>query len=170
MRNGFLNVAERMISVTHNLAALLLATAAVLVFWQVVTRFVLGDASAWSEVLARGVVIWMVFLGAGAGFRLSAMIPLEFVRSVLPQNFQRVVIFIVMLLNLIFLGVLIWFGTAMAIRVSSQQVAMLGVPISWFYAALPVGAVLALPGVVLEYLKPMEDVRDEAETSAEQIQ
>ena len=162
MHKTALNVAEGLIRLTHNLAALLLALAALLVFWQVVTRFLLGDAAAWSEVLARGVVIWMVFLVAGAGFRLSAMIPLEFVRSVLPAHLQRVVGFVVMALILAFLGVLVWFGTAMAIRVSTQQVAMLGVPISWFYAAIPVGAALALPGVLLEFFRPIDGVRGEA--------
>ncbi|MBO0903533.1 TRAP transporter small permease [Jiella sonneratiae] len=162
MRKIAVNAAERLIALTHNLAAVLLAVAALLVFWQVVTRFLLGDAAAWSEVLARGVVIWMVFLVAGAGFRLSAMIPLEFVRSVLPDTLQRVVGFVVMALILVFLGVLIWFGTAMAIRVSTQQVAMLGVPISWFYAAIPLGAALAVPGVLLEFFRPIDELRDAA--------
>lgn len=155
MRYRLTAAAEGLIRITHNLAALLLALATALVFWQVVTRFVLGDAAAWSEVLARGVVIWMVFLVAGAGFRLSAMIPLEFVRSVLPQRLQRIVSFIVLILILVFLGVIGWYGTLMAIRVSTQQVAMLNIPISWFYAALPVGAVLAIPGAILEFLRPV---------------
>lgn len=170
MRKTAFNVFERVISLTHNLAAALLALATVLVFWQVVTRFLLGDAAAWSEVLARGVVIWMVFLVAGAGFRLSAMIPLEFVRSVLPDHLQRVVGFVVMALILAFLGVLVWYGTAMTIRVSTQQVAMLGVPISCFYAAIPVGAALAVPGVLLEFFRPIDDVRGEAAARDEVIE
>ncbi|MFY0735114.1 TRAP transporter small permease [Aurantimonas sp. NFXS3] len=161
MRKAVLTAAEKLTVLTHNLSALLLALATALVFWQVVTRFVLGDAAAWSEVLARGVVIWMVFLVAGAGFRLSAMIPLEFVRSVLPDRMQRSVSFIVLLGILAFLGVLTWFGVLMTIRVSTQQVAMLNIPISWLYAAIPVGAVLAIPGAILEFLRPIEPSRAE---------
>ena len=161
MRNFLISAGERLTTLTHNLAALLMAAAMCLVFWQVVTRFVLNDAAAWSEVLARGIVIWMVFLVAGAGFRLSAMIPLEFVRSVLPDRMQRVVSFIVLCLILTFLAIISWFGTMMAIRVSTQQVAMLNVPISWFYAALPVGAVLAMPGAILEFIRPIETPRED---------
>ena len=161
MRNLLETAGERLTAFTHNLAAILMAVAMCLVFWQVVTRFVLHDAAAWSEVLARGIVIWMVFLVAGAGFRLSAMIPLEFVRSALPDRMQRVVSFVVLCLILTFLAVLAWFGTMMAIRVSNQQVAMLNVPISWFYAALPVGAVLAIPGAILEFVRPVNAPIDE---------
>ena len=161
MRHQLTAAAEGLIRVTHNLAALLLALATALVFWQVITRFILGDAAAWSEVLARGVVIWMVFLVAGAGFRLSAMIPLEFVRSVLPDRIQRGVSLVVLLLILVFLGVLGWYGTLMAMRVSGQQVAMLNIPIAWFYAALPVGAVLAVPGAILEFLHPVDTPRED---------
>lgn len=150
-------VSEVTTTLTSNIAASLMAVATALVFWQVVTRFILGDAAAWSEVLARGVVIWMVFLVAGAAFRLGAMIPLEFLRSVLPPRGRKIVLLVVTSLILLMLGILAWFGTQMAIRVSGQQIAMIDLPYSWFYAAIPVGAVLAMPGVLLAYFAPVDD-------------
>lgn len=160
MRQTARLAAERLISLTHNLAALLMAVAAALVFWQVVTRFLLDHAAGWSEVAARGAVVWMVFVAAGAGFRLAAMIPLEFLRSVLPPGPKRVVMVAVTALTLIFLLILAWYGTAMAIRVSGQRIAMLGVSMSWFYAAIPVGSLLAIPGVLLAHFAPV-DLPDE---------
>ena len=53
MTNAARKAAEWLMSLTHNLAALLLAIASVLVIWQVFTRFVLGSASGWSEVASR---------------------------------------------------------------------------------------------------------------------
>lgn len=162
MRKAATTAGEILISITHNLAALLLAAATVLVFIQVVTRFILGDSAAWTEVMARGVVIWMVFLVAGAGFRLGAMIPLEFLRSVLPDNLRRVVMWIVTILTLVFLLVLGWYGYQMAWRVRHQSIAMLGFPISYFYAAIPVGALLAIPGVLLAQFHPVELPQEDA--------
>ena len=57
---------ERFVSLTHNIAAALLAISAILVFTQVVSRFVGGHSLAWTEILARGTVIWMVFMAACA--------------------------------------------------------------------------------------------------------
>jgi TRAP-type C4-dicarboxylate transport system permease small subunit len=59
-------------------------------------------------------------------------------------------------LTLLALGVLIWYGTQMTMRVRTQQIAMLNLPMSWFYAAIPVGALLAIPGVLLAYFNPVE--------------
>lgn len=162
MRQTFRLAAERLISTTHNLAALLLAVATVLVFYQVVTRFLIGHSAGWSEVAARGAVVWMVFIAAGAGFRLAAMIPLEFLRSVLPPGPKRLVMAVVTLLTLTFLLVLVWYGTAMTLRVSTQQIAMLDIPISWFYAAIPVGSLLAIPGVILAHFAPITRPDEEA--------
>lgn len=147
---------------THNLAALLLALATVLVTYQVITRFLLGHAAGWSEVAARGAVVWMVFMAAGAGFRLAAMIPLEFLRSVLPPGPKRLVMAVVTALTLVFLGILVWYGTAMTIRVSTQRIAMLDMPISWLYAAIPVGSLLAIPGVILAHFAPVTRPDEEA--------
>lgn len=156
MHDALRSFGEGLTRLTHSIAAALLAIATALVFWQVVTRFLIGDAAAWSEVLARGVIIWMVFLVAGAAFRLGAMIPLEFLRSVLPPNLRKVVMVVVTGLTLLALGVLAWYGLQMTIRVSSQNIAMLNQPMSWFYAAIPVGAVLAIPGVLLAYFAPVD--------------
>ena len=44
--NSLASMSESLIRTTHNLAAILLAVASVLVFYQVITRFILGDAAA----------------------------------------------------------------------------------------------------------------------------
>jgi len=151
--HNFERFCEAIVRLAHNLAASLLALATVLVFIQVVTRFVLGDAAVWSEITARGVIIWSTFLVIAAGFRLGLMIPIDFVRSLLPARGQLWVLRLVTFLTLVFLGVLVWQGWAMTERVLNQRVAMLGVSMSYFYAALPVGALMAIPGVVLRQLE-----------------
>ncbi len=156
MRATLARVGEGIVSLTHNLAAILLAIATVLVSLQVVTRFVFNDPASWTEIVARGLVIWMVFMVAAAGFRYSAMIPLEFIRNVVPPAIKRGVMAVVFGLVLVFLAILIWYGTRMAIRVSGQQIAMLDIPMAWFYAAIPVGSLLAVPGVILAHFSPKE--------------
>ncbi|WP_378946119.1 TRAP transporter small permease [Paracoccus sp. R86501] len=144
---------EAIVRIAHNLSALLLAVATALVFFQVVTRFVLGDAAGWSEVLARGLIVWSTLLAAAAGFRLGAMIPIDFLRSLLPAGLQIWVIRLVTVLTLTLLVILVWQGWAMTMRVQAQRVAMLGTSMSWFYAAIPVGALAAIAGVILHHLE-----------------
>lgn len=159
------NAAEWLMSLTHNIAALLLAVASGLVIWQVFTRFVLGSASGWSEVASRAVVIWMVFIAAGVAFRTGAMISLEFISGVLPPRARRAVMWLVAGLSLLFLGLLGWYGAMMALRVQNQQVAMLGVSMSWLYAAIPTGCLIAIPGVILGLIDPPPRPEDQEGTA-----
>ncbi|SNY91658.1 TRAP-type C4-dicarboxylate transport system, small permease component [Cohaesibacter sp. ES.047] len=145
--------AEWFVRLMHNLSAILLGLAVILVFVQVVTRFLLGDAAVWTEVLARGLIIWSTFLVAGAAFRFGTMIPIDFIRSLLPPKPQIWMTRLVTLLCLIFMGVLFWYGLAMAQRVINQRVAMLDFSMSVFYLAIPLGALFAVPGLLLRHLE-----------------
>ena len=147
-----IKVSDIIIRLTHYLAAAMLAVAAALVFYQVLTRFILNDAAVWSEVLARAVIVWGVFLIMGPAIRHGKMIPIDVLRSLLPQDKQIWIIRIVTAAIALFLCILIWYGYKMTLRVMNQQVAMLNVSVAWFYVAIPVGAVLALPGLFLAHV------------------
>ena len=150
--NYLIKVSDIIIRITHNLAAAMLAVAAFLVFYQVLTRFILNDAAVWSEVLARAVIVWGVFLIMGPAIRYGKMIPIDVLRSLLPQDKQIWIIRIVTAAITLFLCILIWYGYKMTLRVMNQQVAMLNVSVAWFYVAIPIGALLALPGLFLAHL------------------
>ena len=87
------------------------------------------------------------------------MIPLEFIRDVVPAPIRSLVLWSVFLLTLVFLFVMSWYGTQMALRVANQKIAMLGFSMAWFYAAIPVGCVCALPGVIIGHFFPIADDR-----------
>ncbi|MQM38617.1 hypothetical protein KBTX_02630 [wastewater metagenome] len=135
------------------LAAVAMLTGAVcLAFYQVVTRFLLEAPSTWSEVSARSLMIWCVFLGAAASFRTGSMMAVEAVYSLVPARWHLSLEALIGLLCIVFLLVLVWYGGALTYRVRFQTLSGLGVSISWVYAALPVGGVFALLAVVSRLL------------------
>lgn len=133
-------------------AVLMLIVSVALGFYQVMTRFVFDAPSTWSEVISRSAMIWCVFLGAAAGFRGGFMMSVEVIYKLVPR--RRLV-----WLELLIAGccatvlvVLIYYGTAMTLRVRSQMLSGLEVSIAWAYAAMPVGASFALVAVVARLL------------------
>jgi TRAP-type C4-dicarboxylate transport system permease small subunit len=129
-------------------AVVMLVISVTLGFYQVLTRFVFDAPSTWSEVISRSTMIWCVFLGAAPGFRGGFMMSVEVIYKLVPgRKLVWVELFIASCCALVLL-VLIYFGTAMAIRVQSQMLAGLGISIAWAYAAMPVGAGFALIAVV----------------------
>lgn len=131
--------------------ATLLALMALITMWQVVTRFVLQQPSTWSELTARSLMIWMVYLGLAVVLRSGSLIAIEVLMAAIPHRLRQVVTIAIAAVTLSVLVVMTWYGWTMAARVSAQAIAgvtnpFTGDPISiaWVYAAIPCGAALAI--------------------------
>lgn len=118
------------------------------VLWQVFTRFVLGDASSFTEEAARFLLIWISLLGAAyvTGKRRHLAIDL------LPQRFdgvrrRRIEAVIDGCILFFALVVLVGGGTRLVwvTLYLGQSSAALGLPLGVVYAALPIsGGLMAL--------------------------
>ena len=155
---------------SYNTAALLLAFASVLVFYQVLTRFLLGDSATWTEILARGIIVWVVFLGSAATFRQGAMISIMALAGALPIRANLWVQRGVTLLVLIFLWVLVWYGYLMTVRVSHQTISMIEISMAWFYAAIPIGSACAMIAVLTRHLEIEMNPAQAAEITFEEAE
>jgi len=149
---------------TLRAAMALLILAACVSLYQVVTRFVFEEPSTWSEVTARSLTIWMVYLGMAVAFRTGALMAVEFVFNRLHGSARVVLIAGITGLSLGVLLVMAWFGWEMVGRVKFQMLAGVenpltgeGISIALVYAAVPVGAVLAIVGLLA---RAVEQVRD----------
>jgi TRAP-type C4-dicarboxylate transport system permease small subunit len=153
----FLAIERRLTRTALELAIVAMAIVVALTFYQVITRFVLGHPSAWSEVAARAAMIWMVFLGLAAAFRQGTMIAVDFLVDISPNGMRRILFVIIAVASLIFLAILIWYGWGMTMRVRNQNLAGLQITIAWVYAALPVGSALAVLGVIGRLIEVMNE-------------
>ena len=134
---------------------LLLALMSVITLWQVITRFVLEQPSTWSEVAARSLMIWMVYLGLAVVLRSGTLIAIDVLMERLTPPMRKALSALIALVTLCVLGVMVWAGWAMASRTVSQSIAGLFNPftgdpvsISLVYAAIPVGAALSAVAVI----------------------
>jgi len=125
------------------LIVLLLAMACI-VFANVVLRYTTGDSIVWAEEVARHMMIWVTFLGAGLVLRFGGHVAIDNLHRVVGTRRAR------MLRRLIVLGLALFF-VVMAVASSQyvyatrfQTTAATDIPISYIYAAMPVGFVLML--------------------------
>lgn len=155
--SGFMRVERVTTRIALVLAVTLLALAATLAFYQVITRFVFNAPSMWSEVASRSLIIWAVFLGAAAAFRSDEMMRVEIIYSLLPPRWHWLLETLIAALCLTFFVVLAWYSAQMGYRVRNQTVAGLDVSIAWAYSALPVGSVFGIIAVIARYLQRVTD-------------
>lgn len=137
-------------------------------FWQVLTRFVFEAPADWTEVLTRALLIWSVLLGLALAFRHGAMLGVDLLRNLLGRLQRRWLALLNGLIALTctgFLGFLAWIGVQMTWRVRFQTVPSLDIPISWVYAAIPVGATLAAIAVLARLAEgtPEAELRNDAQ-------
>jgi TRAP-type C4-dicarboxylate transport system permease small subunit len=163
MKSAFLAFESRLTALSMALACAMLAIAACLGMYQIVTRFVLEQPAEWSEVLIRFALIWMVFLGLPAAFRMGSMVSIDLMHRLSPPAFRRVLEALIALVSIALLVVIIWYGWDYAQRGKVQTMAGLeAYSMFWAYAALPVGSVIAVFGVIGNFLDPR---REELETA-----
>ncbi len=160
MKTYFLAIERRLTALIIVIACLLLGIASTLGMYQVLTRFIFGQPSTWSEIAIRLVIIWMVMFGVVVAFREGAQVSVDLMYR-LSGRYQRPLHCLITLISVLFLGVIIWYGIDIAWRVRFQEIAGLEfLPMSIGYAALPVGATFAIIAVIANYLDPRHSELD----------
>ena len=163
MKSAFLTLDRWATGLAMLIACLMLVVASALGVFQIFTRFVIEAPAEWSEILIRISLIWMVFLGVPAAFRQGAMVSVDVLYRWSPPPMRRVLDWVVCLAALALVGVIIWWGWDYARRGSVQSMAGLeSVSMFWAYAALPVGGLFCVVGIVANLIDPK---RNELETA-----
>ena len=122
----------------------LLAAMAIIIFSNVVLRYATNQSIEWAEEVARYMMVWLTFLGAGPVLRYGGHIAVDNFQDSLPTQWARVVrLFIAVLLTGFFVFI-IWYGLIYVDRVQYQMTPTTQVSMSWVYGAMPAGGVLLL--------------------------
>lgn len=158
----FLDIESRVTGFMLTLACLLLAVAACLGLYQVITRFVFSEPSSWTEVGIRVALIWMVLLGTVMAFRQGALVSVDLMYRLSRGAWQKVLRFLITAVTVVFLLVLVVYGADITWRVRFQELAGLEISISWAYLALPVGALFSVVAVLANYFDPRHEELDTA--------
>ena len=132
MIKTFLALERRVTSAMLGLACLLMALAATLGIYQVLTRFVLSEPSTWSEVGIRMTLIWMVMLGTVAAFRQGALVSVDLLFRLSRGAWRRVLHVLITSVTVAFLAVLVWYGADIAWNFEKFLVGKDGVAVQRF--------------------------------------
>lgn len=155
MKDNFLRLERWTSGFALYAACAMLAIAASLGVFQIITRFVLEIPAEWTEVLIRFSLIWMVFLGIPMAFRQGAMVSVDVLYRWSPPRIKRVLDFVVCFAALALVAVIVWWGWDYANRGKVQTMSGLeSVSMFWAYLALPVGGVLSMIGIIANLLDP----------------
>lgn len=127
----------------------LLASASLILFANVVARYVFNWGVPWAEELVRYEIIWMVFIGGSVAVRKGIHIGIDILATVSPPKTQTVIHLVINAISLLFCVFLtvIGFDLISQTKMSGQVAPALQVPIWIVQMAIPIpigGSLMAL--------------------------
>ena len=114
------------------------------VFLQFFTRYILNDSMAWTEEIARYLLIWLTFIGSATAMRRGTHIGVEAVMHFLPGHIGTFFRFGVDIITVGFIALLCWFSIIVAERMQIQTMMVIEWPMSIVYAGVAFGCFLML--------------------------
>ncbi len=115
---------------------------AVVVFLQFFTRYILNDSLAWTEEIARYLLMALTFVGSATAARRGAHISVDFLLLALPEGARRRARMAVAALTIGFFAMLTWLCWQVAAAMRFQPMVVVDWPLSYVYWAILAGIVL----------------------------
>ena len=142
---GYLAGLERgFVLFNQGLIVLLMASMAVLVFANVLMRYVFNQSIFWVEEFTQIQMIWVAYLGAGLALREGRHVAVDMLQDLLPAPLRKVVRGFIALAMALFLITLFVLGLQIAEFTWEQETPAMGLPAGLPYLGIPIGAAAML--------------------------
>ncbi|MDR3176471.1 MAG: TRAP transporter small permease [Desulfovibrio sp.] len=143
---------------------------AVLVFFQVVFRYAVEMPLAWTEELARYLLIWATYLGASIAFYDGTHINATLLVDVFPVRIQAAFLLLADAACLVFLGVFVYEGfivTRRIFQLGQFSPSLPWLPVGLVYLIIPVGCLFMGLNVLTYALRHLAAIRSGTESGTE---
>lgn len=127
--------------INYHLIIFLFSVQVLVVFSQVIWRFVFNDPFPWSEELARYLQVWIILLTSTVCIQKSKHLAIDYLTYRLSFKLQRLFKLISMLGITSYILVVIIFGIQFIVLVGAQKTPALQVPIGLIYSAFPIAGI-----------------------------
>jgi len=146
-------------SILYGFSVVAMSVMLVIIFAQVVTRYLFNYTPEWSEELARFLFVWVVFLGSALIMGESGHLAVQF----LPDKFKgkafgTILDVIINVCGYVFIILLLTQGWKMTSIMTFQRAPGLDIPMSWVYVIIPVSCVLMLLYLFRETLRIFRNI------------
>ena len=156
---------KKLNKVLEYILAFLVVVMVVGCFWQIFTRFVLNNASSWTEELLRYALIWLTMLGVPYAYGKEQHISIGFITSTFTKKGSlRNKIFIEILVLFLSAFVLIAGGIMVTINAVGQLSPAMGIPLQFYYVGVPICGVLMIiysGERLIRFVKELKETKEE---------
>ena len=109
------------------------------VFYQFFTRYVMNDSAAWTEEIARYLLMSTVFVAVAAAVRRTRHIHVDFLYRLIPAGAGRVLSTVVDVGRIVFFAIAVGLTIQMMMRMGSLQMTIIDLPMNIIYGICAFG-------------------------------
>lgn len=141
----FKKIEEGFVGVTMILVLVLLTV-------NIILRFFFSAGISWSEEFIRYAIIYITFIGGAICFRRGVHVGIDVFMEYLSKRGQKVLQIILNVLAIIFMVLLIKYGTDLVLfsKGTGQLAPALQIKMYWAYLAIPIGSLLSLIHLMIQ--------------------
>lgn len=131
---------------TIGLLAAIVVVVAAGVWW----RYVINDSIAWTEEVAKYLMVWMTFTGAPIALKYGRHVGIEVLPNSFPARLRQATYAIIYLIVLLVMTALTYYGYNLAINAAPQTAANFKMSLLYVYISMPIGTAIMFV-VALEF-------------------
>jgi TRAP-type C4-dicarboxylate transport system permease small subunit len=144
------------VRVNQWLIGLMMGVMFVLVFINVVTRYIFGFSFATTEEISTFLMIWITYIGAGLALREGRLAAIDLFQDLLPVKLRPAMRASLGVAILVFFGILAYYGFKMVQFGWAQETWATQIPRGIPYLAIPIGAAVFGLHLVLMFREWMD--------------
>jgi C4-dicarboxylate transporter DctQ subunit len=156
-----MNAVDNVLSrIEECIVAVGISSASVVLFVNVVLRYVFNSGWEWAEEVARYTIVWLVFLGGSICARKGMHLAVDALTVRMKPGGQRAVRIVVDAVCIVFCAFLVVCGKDLVdlARETEQLTAALEIPIYWVYLAIPTGGALMAVRFAQDLVKAVKGI------------
>lgn len=140
------------------LCGTMIAVMAIVVFLQVIFRFILKASLPWSEEVSRYLQVYITYFGTAYGIRTGAHLGIEAFTLLLPKPVRRVLAVFVQVISVFVCSLILKFGVDIVrTQMISRQVSpAMHIPMWMIYIAIPIGMGLCIIRYIIEIIREIK--------------
>ncbi len=144
----------------ENIIGIGLLGSVLLVFVNVLLRYILNSSSTWIEEIVRYLIIWITFIGSAVCFRNMSHMGIDLIFSFVKGGVKKAVEIYIIIASIAFMSFLLKYGIDLFLftQASGQITPALGIKLHWIYIGIPFGAALSILELAQLLFKKFKEV------------
>lgn len=138
---------------------LMFAVMVLVIFFQVIMRYIFNNSLPWSEELGKFLFVWISWIGISIGHRRGEHIKIELLTGKLPYKAAQICNMLSELVVIWICAVTAYYGVIMTISQNHVNYAGIKISMSWGYVSVTVGCVLMVLRCIIAFVQSIQHIK-----------